>query len=90
MSRGRRNHSSGKVAYNPFTHHTSKKDWSLMSIKEKELYLSEEKAYAKKLAIERDQASKKQIRKIIIYSSLALIVIALIVVIIVAAMNNAK
>lgn len=90
MSKGRRSHSSGTVAYNPFTHHSCKKDWSLMSIKEKELYLSEEKAYAKKLAIERQQASKSQIRKIVIYSSLALIVIALIVVIVVVAMNKAK
>ncbi len=80
--------SSGKVTYNPFSHHSSNKDWSEMNIDEKEFYLHEEEEYMKKLALERQANSKKQITKIIVFSSLALIVIAIIVIIVVVSLHS--
>ena len=77
-------HSSSNKTVNPFTHHSSSKECSMMSIAEKELYLKEETEYAKKLAIQRQKDSKKQITKIIVFSSLALLVIALIIIICIA------
>ncbi len=79
-----RGHHSSTKSFNPFTHHSSKKEWSMMSVSEKELYLKEETEYARKLAIQRQKDSKKQITKIIVFSSLALLAIALIIIICIA------